>query len=77
MKTELSDSYISLMIDFRQLRKKKKLSQKQMADICKISTTTISKIENGDYNVRLSSVLALMYALGFSQLKALHNSDLE
>jgi predicted transcriptional regulator len=45
-------------------RKKLKITQKRLSLIANVSTPTISKFENNDHNIKLSSALAVLRALG-------------
>jgi transcriptional regulator with XRE-family HTH domain len=48
----------------KQRRKKQKLTQQQLAKLAKISTPTISRFENGEKDIQLSSILNILRVLG-------------
>lgn len=47
----------------QQVRKKNKLSQRQLAELTGVSRTTISSIETGQFNPTAKLALILCYAL--------------
>jgi len=49
----------------REIREKKGYNQEQLADIMKVSRTTISKIENGKFNCSLDYLSKFSWFLGF------------
>ena len=53
-----------LAYKFKELRKKKHLTQKQLAEKAGIGKEQISKIENGKFNLTLSSMNKIADALG-------------
>ena len=53
-----------LAVNIRSLRVKARLSQEAFAQKSDISRPTISRIENGDHNPRLSTIEHLANALG-------------
>ena len=59
--------------DLRSWRKLRGLTQAQLADRSGVSLATVSRLESGDGNVRLESLLRILRALGIvdSLIKAL------
>ncbi len=49
---------------FKELRKKKNLTQEQLAEITGIEKGQISRIENGKYNLTLATINKIATALG-------------
>lgn len=49
----------------REIREKKGYNQEQLADIMKVSRTTISKIENGKFNCSMDYLSKFSWFLGF------------
>ena len=58
LKTEI------LACQFKELRKKKKLTQSQLAEKLGLEKGQISKIENGKFNLTLSTINKMAAALG-------------
>lgn len=58
LKTEI------LAYQFKKLRKKKKLTQSQLAEKLGLEKGQISKIENGKFNLTLSTINKMAAALG-------------
>lgn len=52
----------------RGIREKKGYNQEQLADIMKVSRTTISKIENGKFNCSMDYLSKFSWFLGFDFL---------
>jgi transcriptional regulator with XRE-family HTH domain len=52
-------------------RRGMKLTQKQLATLAKISTPTISRFENAEKDLQLSSVLAILEVLGMADKRTL------
>jgi transcriptional regulator with XRE-family HTH domain len=48
-----------------------KLTQKQLAALAKVSTPTVSRLENAEKDLQLSSVLAILDVLGMSDKRTL------
>jgi transcriptional regulator with XRE-family HTH domain len=48
-----------------------KLTQKQLASLAKVSTPTISRLENAEKDLQLSSVLAIFEVLGMTDKRTL------
>ena len=49
----------------REIREKKGHNQEQLAEIMKVSRTTISKIENGKFNCSIDYLSKFSWFLGF------------
>ena len=58
-------------------RRSMKLTQKQLASLAKVSTPTVSRFENAEKDLQLSSVLAIFEVLGISDKRTLVFSDQE
>jgi transcriptional regulator with XRE-family HTH domain len=54
-----------------------KLTQKQLAMLAKVSTPTVSRFENAEKDLQLSSVLAILEVLGMSDKRTLTFPDQE
>jgi transcriptional regulator with XRE-family HTH domain len=54
-----------------------KLTQKQLASLAKVSTPTISRFENDEKDLQLSSVLAILDVLGMTDKRTLVFTDPE
>ena len=52
-------------------RRGMKLTQKQLASLAKVSTPTISRFENNEKDLQLSSVLAILDVLGMTDKRTL------
>lgn len=52
-----------------------KLTQKQLAALAKVSTPTVSRFENNEKDLQLSTVLALLEVLGMTDRRTLVFSD--
>ncbi len=53
-----------LACKFKELRKKKSLTQSQLAEKAGMGKEQISRIENGKFNLTLSSINKIAFALG-------------
>src|SRR6202453_4565323 len=53
------------------------LTQKQLAELAKVSTPTISRFEQDDKDIQLSSVLAILGVLGMTDKRTLVFPDKE
>lgn len=58
-------------------RRGMKLTQKQLATLAKVSTPTVSRFENAEKDLQLSSVLAVLEVLGMSDRRTLAFPDPE
>ena len=54
-----------------------KLTQKQLASLAKVSTPTISRFENNEKDLQLSTVLAILEVLGMTDRRTLVFTDEE
>jgi transcriptional regulator with XRE-family HTH domain len=54
-----------------------KLTQKQLATLAKVSTPTVSRFENAEKDLQVSSVLAIFEVLGLSDKRTLTFPDQE
>ena len=66
----ISDDYllscrIKMGETIREIREKRGYNQEQLADIMKVSRTTISKIENGKFNCSMDYLSKFSWFLGF------------
>lgn len=61
----LHNSRIKMGESLRQIREKKGYNQEQLAEIMKVSRTTISKIESGKFNCSLDYLSKFSWYLGF------------
>lgn len=52
-----------------------KLTQKQLAGLAKVSTPTVSRFENAEKDLQLSSMLAILEVLGMSDKRTLTFPD--
>jgi len=52
-----------------------KLTQKQLASFAKVSTPTVSRLENNEKDLQLSSVLAILEVLGMTDRRTLVFTD--
>lgn len=59
------DHRVRLGSKIREFREKKGYSQEKLADVMKVSRTTISKIESGKYNLSLDYLSKFSWFLGF------------
>jgi len=67
---DLSNDYlvscrIKMGESIREIREKKGYNQEQLAEIMKVSRTTISKIENGKFNCSMDYLAKFSWFLGF------------
>jgi transcriptional regulator with XRE-family HTH domain len=62
----LHDSRLRIGEEIRNIREEKGYSQEQLADIMKVSRTTISKIENGKFNFSIDYLSKFSLFLNFN-----------
>jgi DNA-binding XRE family transcriptional regulator len=65
MEVYLRDCRLKMGESIREIREKKGYNQEQLADIMKVSRTTISKIENGKFNCSMDYLSKFSWFLGF------------
>lgn len=65
MDNYLNDCRIKMGESIREIRSKKGYNQEQLAEIMKVSRTTISKIENGKFNCSMDYLSKFSWFLGF------------
>lgn len=72
MESYLQDCRLKMGESIRKIREKNGYNQEQLAEIMKISRTTISKIENGKFNCSLDYLSKFSWFLGF-EFKMIEN----
>ena len=65
MKDHLYDSRLKIGSTIKEIREKRGYSQEQLAEIMKVSRTTISKIESGKFNCSMDYLSKFSWFLGF------------
>lgn len=65
----------TLAVNIRRLRRERRLSQEELADICGLHRTYIGSVERGERNVTLSSLELLAKALSVSVVDLLTSGD--
>lgn len=65
LETYLLDSRLKMGETIKQIREKKGYNQEQLAEIMKVSRTTISKIESGKFNCSMDYLSKFSWFLGF------------
>jgi DNA-binding XRE family transcriptional regulator len=68
MESYLHDCRLKMGESIREIREKKGYNQEQLAEIMKVSRTTISKIENGKFNCSMDYLSKFSWFLGFDFL---------
>lgn len=66
MEAHLNDCRLRIGDTIREIREKKGYSQEQLAEIMKVSRTTISKIENGKFNFSIDYLSKFSWFLDFN-----------
>jgi transcriptional regulator with XRE-family HTH domain len=59
----------------RQRRKSQKLTQKRLGELARVSTPTVSRFENGEKDIQLSSVTSILGVLGMLDDRTLTFTD--
>jgi transcriptional regulator with XRE-family HTH domain len=77
MEREFRLSWTLLVEEAVRRRHKLNLTQKQLATLAKVSTPTVSRLEQNDKNLQLSSVLALLDVLGMTDKRTFVFPDQE
>lgn len=65
MESHLNDCRLKMGETIREIREKRGYSQEQLAEIMKVSRTTISKIENGKFNCSMDYLSKFSWFLEF------------
>ncbi len=65
MEGYLHDCRVKMGESIREIREKKGYNQEQLAEIMKVSRTTISKIENGKFNCSIDYLSKFSWFLDF------------
>lgn len=65
MEGYLHDCRVKMGESIREIREKKGYNQEQLAEIMKVSRTTISKIESGKFNCSIDYLSKFSWFLGF------------
>lgn len=65
MEGYLHDCRVKIGESIREIREKKGYNQEQLAEIMKVSRTTISKIESGKFNCSMDYLSKFSWFLGF------------
>jgi DNA-binding XRE family transcriptional regulator len=72
MEGYLHECRLKMGESIRQIREKRGYNQEQLAEIMKVSRTTISKIENGKFNCSIDYLSKFSWFLGF-YIELIHN----
>ena len=72
MEDYLHDCRLKMGESIREIREKKGYNQEQLAEIMKVSRTTISKIESGKFNCSIDYLSKFSWFLGF-EFKMIEN----
>lgn len=75
MESYLHECRFKMGESIREIREKKGYNQEQLAEIMKVSRTTISKIENGKFNCSMDYLSKFSWFLGF-EFKMIENKGL-
>lgn len=73
MESYLHDCRLKMGESIREIREKKGYNQEQLAEIMKVSRTTISKIESGKFNCSIDYISKFSWFLGF-EFKMIENN---
>ena len=71
MEREFQINWPFLVEEAARRRRGMKVTQKQLASLANVSTPTVSRFEQADKNLRLSSVLAILAVLGMTDKRRL------
>lgn len=72
MESYLHDCRLKMGGTIRDIREKRGYNQEQLAEIMKVSRTTISKIENGKFNCSMDYLSKFSWFLGFDFLQVIN-----
>src|SRR5260221_4699295 len=75
MEREFQVNWTVLVEEAVRRRHGMKLTQQQLASLANVSTPTISRFEQADKNIQLSSVLAILDVLGMTDKRTLVFTD--
>jgi len=75
MEREFRLNWALLVEEAMRRRRGLKLTQKQLAALAKVSTPTVSRFEQNDENIQLSSILAILGVLGMTDQRNLVFSE--
>lgn len=62
---DIFDNRNKIVSRLKEIREEKGFSQEQIADLMKVSRTTVSKIESGKFNCSLDYLSKFSFVLGF------------
>lgn len=65
MESYIHECRLKIGESIREIREKKGYNQEQLAEIMKVSRTTISKIENGKFNCSMDYLSKFSWYLGY------------
>lgn len=75
MERQFQINWAALVEEAKQRRKAQKLTQQRLAELAKVSTPTISRFENGEKDIQLSTILKIFAVLGMADERRLIFSD--
>ncbi|MFH0799512.1 MAG: DUF1488 family protein [Pseudomonadota bacterium] len=64
MERQFQINWSALVEEAKQRRKNQKLTQKRLATLADVSTPTVSRFENGEKGIQLSTIISIMTVLG-------------
>jgi transcriptional regulator with XRE-family HTH domain len=64
MEWEFRINWFALVEEAKQRRKSQKLTQRRLAQLAGVSTPTVSRFENGEKDIQLSSITSILGVLG-------------
>lgn len=68
MKSSISDQHLQIGMRVKQFREEHCISQEAFAKQCKISVQVLRRVERGEVNFRLTTLIKLMQQMGSSLL---------
>jgi transcriptional regulator with XRE-family HTH domain len=71
MEWQFRINWQALVEEAKQRRKQQKLTQAKLASLAGVSTPTVSRFENGEMDIQMSSVLSLLKVLGMTDQRML------
>ena len=75
MECYLQDCRLKMGESIREIREKNGYNQEQLAEIMKVSRTTISKIENGKFNCSIDYISKFSWFLNFDFLVVINKKN--